>query len=293
MKVIELLEDSKFNFTRIGGGHIDLDDDAVIKWCNEHASEYLSNPVPLYRGDGFGYDAIYHTKDFDRVSKNTLNYYTLWMDNHPDWAAYPKRSKSLICSTSLDTASGFHNKIFRVIPSNDCKIGVAHTRDLWYGFAHIRAFFRNSGLQKFKSNSMDNMVSALHSFFKLVGVVDETEYHEMGRSPLERDWPMMRETLKIITTDVLRDIISQGELKRPVQQQGLSVFIKKLERAGFSNLYEALDSLMDPKLNGFEVVNTDNIPKVNDSEVWVGGGDCLLIQTKSYRDDLFTKLGLI
>ena len=44
-----------------------------------------------------------------RKSANTKNWYTLLMDNIlPEWAAYPKRSQSFICSTSERRANDFH-----------------------------------------------------------------------------------------------------------------------------------------------------------------------------------------
>lgn len=295
MKLIDLFEKQKFALTRINGDKWDYDDEDIINWCKKNASEYLSDPVPIFRGDGFGHEAIYHTKDFDRVSKNTLNYYTQWMDNHSQWNAYPKRSKSLICTTSLDTAHGYHQKVFRVIPSNDCKIGVVPAADLWYGFQPLRSFFKNAGITGHRSSSMDNMVSSLQYIIGLTlgdHVTEPEQGHDLGQSPLEKSWPALQAALKEITTDLILDVVSEGELKT-TQLRALSLLAKKMNRSGYDSLYDALEAQMDPSLNKFKVVGPGQIPAEDDCELWIGGGDCLLIQEKSYRGDLFHKLGLI
>jgi len=73
----------------------------------------------------------------ERKSANTYNYYTLWMDNDPAWASFPKRSRSLICSTSLNIASSYKGqggKPMVVIPVENCTIGVCSAADLWESF---------------------------------------------------------------------------------------------------------------------------------------------------------------
>ena len=54
----------------------------------------------LYRGaSGSTTGAVYYTGRSGRVSANSLNYYTLLIDNDPRWKPYPKRSESFIFST--------------------------------------------------------------------------------------------------------------------------------------------------------------------------------------------------
>lgn len=210
MKLIELFEKRNFPHTRMNNI---LDDEEILTWCKENASEYLSNPTPIYRGAGAGTTAIYHTNQFERASKNTFNYYTQWMDNHPDWKAYPKRSKSLICTTSMDVAAGYHQQIFHVIPSNACKIGVVPAHDLWYSFEPLRDYLYMSGGSRITTSSMDNMVSALRSLFGLLGVDgdhdDEDKEYDYGDSTLETSWPALKGALKEVTYDLILDNVSE------------------------------------------------------------------------------------
>lgn len=285
----------KFSFTRADN----LSDEEIIMWCKSNASEYLSNPTPIFRGDGFGHDAIYHTKDFERISKNTLNYYTQWIDNHPQWAAYPKRSKSLICSTSIDTANSYHQKVFRVIPSDDCKVGVVPADDMWYAFDKLRNFLDHSGVAKMNTRTMDVMSQALRSIIHMVdsdisNAEEEMDISDYGQTPLESNWSMLKGKLQEISPDNILDVVSANRGEWTINRlRALSTLAKRMNRQGFDSLYEMLEKLMDPHANGFKVVNPGQIPKLANNELWVGGGDCLLIRDKDYREDLFKELGLI
>lgn len=75
----------------------------------------------------------------DRLSAWTSNYYTLWIDNRPEWSDFPKRSKSLVCSKSQYRADlyGDHpgGATYAVLPCNEySKIGVCPKVDIWESF---------------------------------------------------------------------------------------------------------------------------------------------------------------
>lgn len=285
MKLIDLFEKEKFPHSRVDV----RDPESVIAWCRENASEYMSNPTPIFRGDGFANAAIYHTDQINRISKNTRNYYTQWMDNHPDWDAYPKRSKSLICTTDEEVAYGYHQNVMRVIPSNSCKIGVVPADDLWYAFKPMRDFFKNGGLTGSRTASMDNITNVLDRAFSWTRSDDEQQDfvdHEYGHgeSPLEQSWPMLQSQMKEVTTDLIRDRISANTHLPSSTLRAYTLLARKMEREGFDNLYDALNVLMEPKLNHFQVVSPSSVPDGN-HELWIGGGDCLLIPAKSYLID--------
>ena len=69
----------------------------------------------------------------ERKSANTSNFYTLWIDNSKKWADYPKRSKSLICTTQAQTAAGYGTS-YMMIPYDGAKIGVCPSYDMWESF---------------------------------------------------------------------------------------------------------------------------------------------------------------
>jgi hypothetical protein len=81
-----------------------------------------------------------------RVSANTANYYTLFMDNDPSWKAFPKRSRSIIGATNLERINHWPT-IYRVYPYNGAKIGVCPSDDIWTSFdAHIMLSDINSAI---------------------------------------------------------------------------------------------------------------------------------------------------
>jgi len=105
--------------------------------CNIAVESYHNHKSRIYRGVNNPESFLYvdPKKGKPRKSANTYNYYTLIMDNMKEWKKYPKRSESLICSTSKrQFGYGFH---FVVLPYNGAKIGVASKRDLWISFDNI------------------------------------------------------------------------------------------------------------------------------------------------------------
>jgi hypothetical protein len=76
-----------------------------------------------------------------RKSKNTTNYYTLIMDNDPQWSKFPPRSASLICSTSSTTAGSYGHSggTFLMLPEGDPTIGICDKNDLWISFPHMKS----------------------------------------------------------------------------------------------------------------------------------------------------------
>ena len=73
-----------------------------------------------------------------KSAMNIGNYYTLWMDNNPEWAEYPKRSKSLIC-TSCSAFANWYGFVKVVIPLVNTKIGVCPEIDIWKSFNSVKS----------------------------------------------------------------------------------------------------------------------------------------------------------
>jgi len=88
---------------------------------------------PLWRGtrSNLAEVILIDPSDGIRKSENTDNYYTLLMDNSPYYQGWPKRSKSLICTTNPFTATYYEGRIYALIPLNGSKIGVCPEEDIW------------------------------------------------------------------------------------------------------------------------------------------------------------------
>ena len=78
----------------------------------------------------------------------TENYITLLIDYIlPSWKNYPKRSKSLVCSSSKSISWGYGNKAYVVFPYNNAKIGVCSEVDLWESFIDLNVLEFNDDLR--------------------------------------------------------------------------------------------------------------------------------------------------
>jgi uncharacterized LabA/DUF88 family protein len=147
----------------------------------------------IFRGvDGYG-DYVYINPSKSRsprISANTHNYYTLIMDNSPDWKQYPKRSRSLICSTDKSYADNFGDgESYSVYPQNGASIGVCPGGDIWgAGFYkghdfgtivdHIDDIINTNSIGVEKADyDYENMVK----IFKLIDKKQEDVYVEMKR----------------------------------------------------------------------------------------------------------------
>jgi len=112
-------------------------DDAIklIKQhCKSALSAYKSGKV-VYRGVGMGdtnFMFIQPSK-FTRASANTTNLYTTLIDGSSKWKEYPKRSKSIICTTSFDSAQNY-GRLYIVLPVDGYKFGVCPRFDMWASF---------------------------------------------------------------------------------------------------------------------------------------------------------------
>ncbi len=118
--------------------NIDSLDDAraiITDNCVDAFTAFQDGGV-IYRGIsrvdpvGFIGDSRVHV----RRSANTLNYYTLLIDNDPAWEKFPKRSASFICSTSEDIAMGYGQVVYLVFPYDGVKIAGCGKYDFWESF---------------------------------------------------------------------------------------------------------------------------------------------------------------
>lgn len=105
----------------------------ALKFLSTKHKDSYDSKLYIFRGAyGYGeYAYIDPSKSKEpRISRNTYNYYTLMMDNFQSWRKYPKRSKSIICTTDYRYADGMGD-VYYVFPENGAKIGVCPDEDIW------------------------------------------------------------------------------------------------------------------------------------------------------------------
>jgi len=121
-----------------GNRGVSISDDKAVKIlrtkCKRSFGLWLKTDMSLFRGMDYKGDfySIDPSKSV-RVSQNTQNYYTLIMDNHPSWKGFPKRSKSIICTTYEYKAEQYGNK-YHMFSYDGAAYGVAPEDDIWFSF---------------------------------------------------------------------------------------------------------------------------------------------------------------
>jgi hypothetical protein len=230
-------------------------EDSKVKTAIDFAvAKYRSTGAVIYKGsdryaaeeDVFFRDPTAHANP--RVSANTKNYATLWVDNSPAWSQFPPRSRSLICSTSAQTAAGYGD-VAAVIPLVDTKIGVCPAPDYWDAF-------------------------------------DETMPSNIGIHELNLfiDRAIMNQTNKVInqktlTYPMLVDIFSKlspdsGNLR---SDAGFAALIRQQGWKGM------MDYVLDPNANGFATTSWRQFNIKGDREVWLSA-PCVMINYVAFLD---------
>ncbi len=198
------------------------------------------NAPTIYRGMKFTSDVIVADgAQVNRKSKNTRNYYTLVVDNEPAWEAYPKRSKSFICSTDFSISTAFGN-IYVVVPLENQNIGVCSNDDFWESFQDFRPAYLNTAIWEIQRH------------FDLD--ISETNFDEMKKG-----------------MQALGKLIEDADLNG--KDNDIAQFCHRIHRLGYEDgkdFYSWYASLFDPERNGFTLTNkVDELPRGR--EIWMSG----------------------
>lgn len=219
------------------------------------------------------------TKGEPRYSSNTYNYMTLLMDNLPSWSSYPKRSKSLVCTTDPERNQNW-NESKLVFPYDNAKIGICPEADVWDSF--YRSLPSRWNVNEFNSVIND-----------LLRLVQEMGYIKGNFSAIEKDWKKFKKALETIEDGISEFGIH--DLEDEMKSSGVDTTILDLFRK--SSIINELDKRFGPVPNGFQVVSPGNF-NVKDEvvEVWIGNAPAVLINfdflTSFNSIEMEKKLGL-
>lgn len=122
---------------------VDLTAKQIINWIEKNSPRYIvrAKSSPIFRGKRSGdLVSMSSPQDFTRTSANTTNVYTELIDSFPSWSDYPKRSKSLICSTADEGYITQYGDIHLVIPVDNAKVGICPASDFWGSFKTLQGY---------------------------------------------------------------------------------------------------------------------------------------------------------
>ena len=115
-----------------------LDVDTAVAMLNAHCKQSLALiHTPIWRGMRNHSEEIVTIDPTTgkRASNNSSNHYTVLIDNSPYFKGWPKRSKSLVCSTGYGYASGYNygpeSGLYAIFPYDGVKIAVCPWQDIW------------------------------------------------------------------------------------------------------------------------------------------------------------------
>lgn len=212
---------------------------------------------------------------YKRQSANTYNYYTLLIDNLPEWNEYPERSKSIVCSTDY-TYANIYGNLYLIIPLGKIKFGVAPS-DIWGSFDLTLDVF-------------NGYLSRLHEDVYGSGKLSEDNFSEFKETIIDMD-----KRLKSGKTydgrsyqDVIEDFEPGPTASMYDSMYTYRTFIEDYLDGGHSNLFEYIQDLLDPKENGFEVKTySKNFQVGEEEEVWTSGNCLTLKYEKRVLDKFF------
>lgn len=241
----------------------DNDAKAAIKWIEKNSPSYIKNAKksPIFRGvRNNTLIKLINTSEHTRVSANTSNIYTELIDNSSKWKGYPKRSKSIVCSTCPIGYIDQYGDIHFVIPKDNAQVGICSRFDLWDSFEMVRTL----GLE-----SMD-------------------DFNDIVQRILKSDKNILIKAKKFnkISANNLMDRIDEIDLDMDTENAVIKIMNMIIHNN--STLLDELNLLLDPQLNKFKVVKAGqfkdetgckNVSGRNGGEgkeLWIEG-ECMLI----------------
>ncbi len=233
-------------------------------------SEIL-NKTPIFRGIKDQHSPFLYvdpSTSAPRKSANIDNYYTLLIDNLPSWAAYPKRSRSLICTTVTHSA-GNYGRTYRVFPVNGSKIGLCRNGDMWHSMGKLRQY------EMFVNNFAEQLEMLYRRVMgngELTHTLDDTNYHTFVSQINELSKKLHSDPAELV--DAQRWVRELGAMLADHPQKDLMTLFAEF---------------FDPHANGFALQTTANFdPSVvkrefsSNNEVWTEG-PAYLIELKTAR----------
>lgn len=242
--------------------------DLVQKKCKKFFTKMEKMQVPfVYRGRASSDEFTLSdpTKGLLRQSAHTYNYMTLMMDNLPSWKKYPKRSKSLVCSTEFKTAT-FYGNVYYVIPFDNYKIGICPSTDIWFSFSDPLG---------------GNYVSGFNNrIFTLI------DMYGKGKDPSNPTWGGFTSALKEGVKYLLENKKHLDQfLTNASKYQVLHDFFTK-EIYKNPDIIQYFNKEFSPEKNAFKnKLENRHTPR----EVWIEA-PCVLIKTSVIRKEGFTDI---
>jgi len=226
--------------------------------CSDIIKQYEKSTNRIYRGKhgtSSDYQLVTPGKGTQRMSRNTRNYYTLLMDNLPAWKFYPKRSRSIVCSTNKYKANEY-GTLYVVLPYNKAKIGVCLQEDIW-----------DSSYENFNINLMEFNIF-------LQGLL--TASTKQNNINFDKNWKSL--------TNIFKD--SEARIQSlSWYYKDNNQFVKKIFEPiqNGKSYIEVLNKIINPNKLNIKLETPKTINLKNQIEVWVSKSSSILIKADIFE----------
>lgn len=237
-----------------------INEDEAKKLLKKHCRKAINawnESSPIYRGlrSSADYIMIDPKSGKSRPSANTFNYYTLINDNSKGWSRFPKRSKSIICTTNVSYTSGY-GKGYTVFPYDGAMIGVCPSKDYWESFQY------SLGQSTWH---LHNFNAQLVKMFKRVNVpINDFTFNDIKNS-----------------FEMFDNVINDRQIKTFEDEWDWM--------SGYDgDLMDHIQYILHPNNNSFKVVKIGTDLRCDDCEVWTDSKS-IMIEWK-YNNDPSAKI---
>lgn len=240
-----------------------------------HIKEFgsLENAPQIFRGKSSAPDyGFIQPSNYIRKSAYTDNYYTLIIDNSDRWSDFPKRSKSIVCTTS-STRAGAYGEVLNVFPEIGSKIGVCPDKDVWISFSLL-----DEKLNIKRANEFNTFLNYLYDW----AVWDLRDIKSLEQENFSR---FKKQINDIGESKRFQNFYQKGKFGLKGNQLPSHIKNEIKEAAylfypNYTSFFEFIDDLLDPHKNGFEIKKYNkNLSLPDNKEVWMSSDSVLIKQS--------------
>ncbi len=202
---------------------------------------YITRALRKIETEGESSILLSNPLNTNRISTTGLQYYTWLIDESPYWGDYPKRNKSLICSSSIYNT--YNESLYVVLPMGNPTIGICDEGDIWDSFNYLQ----------------DIGIKSLHVFNVIMTYIFDNQ------TP-----PINDRSIK--TFEQFADAVSNIKpfdyvISDRVSQERYDTIVTKW--TNMPNLLDYLFKIFKPEINGFTKTDLSSYSLSNvKQEVW-------------------------
>lgn len=267
---------------------IEMDMMAAVRFAKEHCSDYVENvllksSVNIWRGFATPPSAIFWCDSSNIVRESRFakfNYYTLMMDNSPEWENFPKRSNSFVCATREARADAYagRNGSYAMIPVDGALIGVAPAGDIWDSFPETGREFQFIHADEFQV------------------ALSQTSDYFIGKKISDKNWDEFSKDVNLITSKLQKRLKEEPKdydyYETSRRDYGAVLILNFVMKKFGGDMMEFLEWIFSPSKNKFKLSHIDSFisnAKGGDTtedggrEIWFSG-KALAIETDFVKD---------